>query len=588
VSAPFPHARAARARLARAAALLAAALAALVALPASATAAIGFDDAALKSWLRGGASASRGPERLPLAPAGDARAAAATRRAEGARALASRTRPARVLVSVTAHEHLDAVARLLADHGERVRRVPSLGVVAVTARSPAELVALLADDPRVAAIEPNRVRRIVADPADNPDPETGIPFGWAFNAVNAAPALAAVGFGSQREIAVVDSGVDVTHPDLAGRIASTYNATNGGTDASDGVGHGTFVIGLISMNHDNGIGGRGAGGTTPVHGIRADNGAGEFSTESLLRAKQHAVRIGASILNMSLGGDSLTESEARALRFAFLSDVLPVAAAGNAAQRGNPIQFPAAAVGGRNGAVGIGLSVAAVRPDLQHASFSTHNAFVSIAAPGAAQSGCQKGVFSTIPQQRSLIFDDPSGCSDVYNGLDDPRGRYAYSEGTSFAAPLVAAIAALAWQAESRLRSEQVADVLQRSARQTRGQGWNEFTGHGVVDGGAAVEAARRYDVVSPTVRGSARRSGSRVRVRVTSGGDRTEAGDDLAGGLRLGIAVRVPGGLDVVAGPSRRTLTRTFRLRRTTTYVGIACDANGNCATRRLGTIRR
>ena len=90
-----------------------------------------------------------------------------------------------------------------------------------------------------------------------------------------------------------------------------------------------------------------------------------------------------------------------------------------------------------------------------------------------------------------------------------PQGgvRFAYGQGTSFAAPIVSGIAALVWQVEPRLASEQVAEVLIRSARQTVGRGWNEFTGAGVVDGAAAAALARTYDVTAPKAKGRARRA---------------------------------------------------------------------------------
>jgi subtilisin family serine protease len=562
-------------------------LAATLCLPGAAQADL-FRDAALKADLAGGRAASaHAVVPLPLGPGRSAHASAA-RSAADRRALAGRSQPARVLLSVSSHQDVDAIAGLARELGSDVRVIRRLAVVSVLARSPAELVARIRGDRRVVAIEPDRTLRLAAEPDENVDPETGIAYGWAFDAVGAAPALAAVGGGSQRVIAVIDSGVDVSHPDIRDRIVASLNTNDGSGDVSDGVGHGTFVAGLIAMNGGNGLGGRGAGGNTRVFAIRADNGAGQFTTQNLLIANQAAIESGADILNLSLGGDVLTESEARALQLTFLNDVLPVAASGNGAEQGNAIQFPAAALGGRQGQLGIGLSVGAIRPDGTPAVFSTHNDFVSVAAPGGGQSGCAKGVFSTIPQGQSLLFDDPSGCSDVFNPPGHPSGRYAYSEGTSFATPLASAIAALAWQAEPRLQSQQVADVIQRSARQTIGQQpWNEFTGRGVIDGAAAIEAARRYDVTPPALEARARRSGSRVRLRVSGSGDRTDPGDELAGGVRYALAVRRTTGLQFIAGPTAGTISRTLRITRTTTFVGVACDANLNCRTRRLGRFR-
>lgn len=542
----------------------------------------GFEAVAAKHLHRLDARAA-GPRRLPLAGPRVATASAA-RVGGDLRALAAATEPARVLISARSHADVPALGAEARRLGSDVHVVASLGVISVRAASPAALVEALGRDPRVAAIEPDRTFSISADPADATDPGTGIPFGWAFDTVRAGPALATVGGGSARQVAVIDTGVDVTHPDIGPHVVRTFNSTDGSGDARDGVGHGTFVAGLVSMVNDNGIGGRGVGGRTPIFGIVADNGQGEFSTRSLLVAKDVAIRSGADILNMSLGGGNISEAESRALEFAFLSDVLPVAASGNGAQRGNPVEFPAAAVGGLRGQVGIGLSVAAVDPNLQPADFSTHNAFVSVAAPGSGRGACGEGVFSSVPNNPNLIFDTGDPCSPVFQG-GFGGGRYGYSEGTSFASPIVSGVAALAWQAQPRLASEQVADVVQRSARQTfRGSGWNEFTGTGVVDALGAVEEARRYDVLAPRFRTRVRPRGRRYRVEVFSGRDRADAGDQRAGGVGYALlARRRNGDITFIVRPTRRRVARTIARRRGLTYLAVACDANGNCASRRL-----
>ena len=117
-------------------------------------------------------------------------------------------------------------------------------------------------------------------------------------------------------------------------------------------------------------------------------------------------------------------------------------------------------------------------------------------------------MFSILPSGGADEWDDPLSCSRLFS---QGAVRFGYGEGTSFAAPLVSGLAALVWQVQPRLASEQVAHVLTRTARQTVGtQAWNEYTGAGVVDGGAAMALARVYDLTAPPKRGSAhRRDGS-------------------------------------------------------------------------------
>ncbi|MGH2762980.1 MAG: S8 family peptidase, partial [Thermoleophilaceae bacterium] len=461
-------------------------------------------------------------------------------------------------------------------------------VLAATVPSGAALARALARDPRVAYVERDTELRVAADPLDSVDPVTGIKYTWFYDDVRAGDALAAAGGGSSRRIAVLDTGLDTAHPELAGRIARTYDTATGGSSVVDGPGHGTFVTGLIAAVDGNGIGGKGVAGDTRILAIRASRDGG-FTERDLLRGMAFAVRRGADLLNLSLAGDRIDRSVTRALAVAFFNDVLPVAASGNKGADGNPLQFPAAVLGGERGGRGIGLSVAATRPDGTVADFSSHNRFVSLAAPGAGPFGCEHGVLSTLPGNLGTDWDDPESCSRL---VSDPSGaRFAYAEGTSFAAPIVSGLAALTWQVERRLASEQVADVLIRSARQTRGTGWNEFTGAGVVDGRAAVELARVYDVTSPRVRGRARRRGRRVRVRMVRTRDRTESGRELAGRVKYGLLVSRDGGrsFDRAGRQRRRPPRRTIRLRgrRINVLLATACDRNGNCAIKRLGRFR-
>ncbi len=357
------------------------------------------------------------------------------------------------------------------------------------------------------------------------------------------------------------------------------------------MGHGTFVSGLIAAIDGNGVGGKGVAGNTRLVAIRASLD-GSFTVSDLVRAIDFSVASGADVINMSLAGGGFSRSQARALEAAFFADVLPVAASGNRAEAGNPLEFPAAAIGGMSGGLGIGLSVAATTPVGGHAVFSNHNRFVSVAAPGAGLANtCEFGVLSTLPASTATVWDDPDSCSRVF---PQPEGRYAYGEGTSFSAPIVSGIAALVWQVEPGLASEQVADVLQRSARQTLGgTGWNERTGHGIVDGAAATALARLYDITAPPTRGSARRAGRTVvRIRLRRSRDRAGAGRVLAGNVTYGVLVSRDGrrSFTRVGSRSRRPLSGLVRLRgrRPNIFVAVTCDGNGNCSNRTLGAFRR
>jgi len=454
----------------------------LLAGPAQASTGI-LDREALREVLRSRVHSARS-RAIPLPLSGAPVASASSSSGELAR-IARSEAPVRLLVGVRAHSDLRAVAAELRDLGAQPEAFGLIGVLAARVPSGAAAVAALRDDPRVAYIERDPTLRAAADEFDSVDPSTGIKFTWAYDAVHAGEAIAAVGGGSSRTVAVLDTGVDVHHPDLAGKVQRTFDTSSGSSDVTDFVGHGTFVTGLIAAIDGNGLGGKGVAGTTKVIAIRASTN-GSFALSDLIRGIDFSIRRGASVINMSLAGQGFTQSHARALEVAFLNDVLPVAASGNNAENGNPLEFPAAAVGGRQGSRGIGLSVAATKPDGGVASFSNHNPFVSLAAPGASATDCRFGVFSTLPATTVPPWNQ-GGCPLLFTGGSD--GHYAYGEGTSFASPIVSGLAAIAWQAQPRLASEQVADVLVRSPP---GTGWNEFTGSGIVDGKAAEFVERK------------------------------------------------------------------------------------------------
>jgi subtilisin family serine protease len=496
--------------------------------------------------------------------------------------------PARILVGARAHEDMDAVAGALSAMGASTVRLDVTGVIAATVPSGASAIAALRADPRVAYVEPDPTLTPAVDEFDRLDANTGIKFTWAYDTVRAGEAIAAVGGGSSRLVAVVDTGLDVNHPDLAGQIKRTVDTSTGGHDVTDFVGHGTFVTGLIAALKDNARGTRGVAGNTKILAVRASRDTeGRFFLSDMLRGIDIAIRGKARVVNMSLAGSSFSQSQARALEAAFFNDVLPVAAAGNHGDSGNPLEYPAALIGGEHGGRGIGLSVGATMPSGQVASFSTHNKYVSLAAPGASAGDCRFGVFSTLPATTSVPWTTPDGCDETVIGLGGER--YAYGEGTSFAAPIVSGLAALAWQAEPRLASEQVGEVLTRAAF---GRGWNQFTGAGVADGMHAVEIARIYDVLAPRARARAHRHGNRVRVRVKRSRDRTAAGDERAGHVRYALLVSRDAGnsYHVLASRRARPFTKDVRLRgrRRNVFVSTACDRNGNCGVKRLGGFRR
>jgi subtilisin family serine protease len=481
-------------------------------------------------------------------------------------------------------------------HVGPVRQIAPLRVVIMRTRRPAELIARLRSQPGVSAVAPALRLRPTADTEVDIDPGTGIAYSWAFDAVNAGPAIAAVGGGSSFPVGIIDTGVDTSEPDLAGRIATLrHDAATGGDDVTDKVGHGTMVAGVIAMVAGNGIGGRGIAGATQIVPIRVST-TGLFFSDAVAQSIVWAVNHGLRVVNMSLGGTELVSPAlSRALAYAADHDTLLVAAAGNNGEDGDALSYPAAQLGAPNGGWSKGLSVAATRPDGTAASFSSHNADISVAAPGAAEVvaapgavNCPGGVFSTLPSEGTHTFaDDPANCDSLFGQPNDPvGGRYAYAEGTSFSAPIVSAVASLVLQANPALHEDQVADVIRRSAHQTVGAGWNQYTGAGVVDALAAVNLARTYDTVAPTISFAAVPSGSSVIASV-DGVDQAGPGELLAGPGESSVGLSTDGKtfrklFATVGTPLREAIPigRGARI----WIRGTTCDLLHNCTSRDAG----
>ena len=549
-------------------AVLVLALVAVFAVPASASAQVWQPPAA--------------PDALvPLAPI-----------AGGPLAFPARSAP-RIIVGVAAGADVDAVAAALRPFASSLTILRPVGEIALQASNGAAVADLAARDPRIAFAEPDRSLHAFADPADSIDAATGIAFDWQYDAVQAGPALAAVGGGSSTVVAVVDSGVDQAQPDLAGRLLPGFDAT--GTDGTifDHVGHGTFVAGLIAMVDGNGIGGKGIAGNTQVLPVRATVD-GSFTETALITGITWAADNGAGVINLSLGGPTDDASLDRAIDYAASKNVLVVASSGNSntPDSQDETEYPAAYVGGVGGGWSIGLSVGATMPNGQVGSFSTHNAEVSIAAPGASGNGCSFGVYSTIPVSTlTTEWDDTSDpCNNIFlTDIAHPLlGRFAYGEGTSFSAPIVSAVAALARQANPALTPGQLADVLRRSASQTMGTGWNEYTGAGIVNAAAAVALARTYDTVGPTLAFTAVPKIGGVQTDLTAT-DVAGPGETPAGGLTIGLEASRDGityGPYVLPGPAP-----VHQLIGTTAPIWLratACDANRNCTQQVLGAVNQ
>jgi subtilisin family serine protease len=255
-------------------------------------------------------------------------------------------------------------------------------------------------------------------------------------------------------IALVDAAADLAHPEWAGSNATTIP----GTAITNSHGTATMSVAAAPLN------GVGILGVWP--GARALNVPlatvpgtdGEITCDASGDAIAAAVQAGASVINMSYGSPSRCAAEWVQLYFAVARGIIPVAAAGNEFESGNPLEFPAS--------LPHVVTVAATTPDDKSARFSNANNAVDISAPGV-------GIMTAVPP----ALPDPDGAQDGYQA----------QSGTSFSAPMVSA--AMAWVRAARpdLTPDRVIHAVRLSARDVERKGWDPLTGFGVLNVGAAL-----------------------------------------------------------------------------------------------------
>ena len=289
------------------------------------------------------------------------------------------------------------------------------------------------------------------------------------------------------KVAVIDSGIDLGHPDFAGRVVASRSFVPG--DVTDRDGHGTFVAGEIAAALDNGSGIAGIAFPAELVIAKVVRSDGTISPDAEARAIRWAVDEGARVINLSLGGlrdpvapdrDTFSSAEEAAVEYAFSRGAVVVAAVGNGDQApSSPWRFASYPA-----ALPHVLGVGAVAQDGTVPGFSNRDPiYVDLVAPG-------QSILSTLP--RSLTAERPS-CSDQgYSDCGPPEFRSA--AGTSFAAPQVSAAAALLLATRPELRPEQVTYLLERTAVDIGPPGRDGFSGWGKLDIAAALQAASTPD----------------------------------------------------------------------------------------------
>ncbi|GGE19268.1 subtilisin E [Marinithermofilum abyssi] len=213
--------------------------------------------------------------------------------------------------------------------------------------------------------------------------------------------------GSGVRVGIIDTGIDLDHPDLKANIAGGINLVNTGRKPNDNNGHGTHIAGIVAAVN-NKIGVVGVAPAARLYAIKAFDARGAATITNIIRGIEWGIDSGMDILNMSFGSRTGTPALIDAVNAANRRGIVCVAAAGNegnASGTGDNVSFP--------GRIPAAVAVAALNRNNKRASFSSTGSSVDIAAPGV-------NIFSTYS-----------------------NGKYAILSGTSQATPHVSGVAAV-------------------------------------------------------------------------------------------------------------------------------------------------
>jgi thermitase len=256
-------------------------------------------------------------------------------------------------------------------------------------------------------------------------------------------------------LAIIDTGIDLDHPDLAGSLIAGYDFVNNDPLADDDNGHGSHVAGIAGAIGNNNEGITGVSWRVKLMPVKILNSGGGGSLFALAQGINYSVAQGADVINMSLGGSCAKGWDAveEAVAAANSAGVLLVASSGNTNEA--TVLCPAAYAG----VIAVGATDPFDERWVVHAfQGSNYGPELEVTAPGEA-------ILST--------------------GLN---GDYVYKTGTSMAAPHVAGLASLIWSYAPALSHNEVRQVIQESSDDLGQAGWDQFFGYGRINAYRALE----------------------------------------------------------------------------------------------------
>ncbi len=276
---------------------------------------------------------------------------------------------------------------------------------------------------------------------------------WHLSKIQAPTAWDTTTGSSTQPVAVIDTGVRASHPDLVGKVLVGYDFVANDNDANDENGHGTAVAGTVSPASNNQVGVCGVAWSNPILPVRVldANGSGNYS--AIANGIIYAADLGAKVINLSLGGTSSSRALQDAVTYAWNKQCVLVAAAGN--NGSNVAFYPAACT---NVVAVSATNVSDTRP-----TWSNFGSYVDVSAPGV----------------------------DILSVFGNDQ--YAAWNGTSFSSPVASGVVALMAAANSTLTNVQLVDLLIKNSDDIGALGKDVYYGNGRVNANRAVTAAKNF-----------------------------------------------------------------------------------------------
>jgi subtilisin family serine protease len=283
-----------------------------------------------------------------------------------------------------------------------------------------------------------------------------INYEWALKSAEVDSSWSLITQKKQVKVAIIDTGVDYTHPDLQGRIdvEDGFNFVSNTTNVKDDNGHGTHIAGIIAASSNNGIGISGITGNLDVKivPVKVLNSEGVGDSDIIAQGIKYAADKGVQVINLSLGGMEKSTEINAAIDYAVSKNITIIAASGNDATdcaSYTPANNPKV------------ITVSAIGQNDKIAYFSNYGNNVSVSAPGV-------NILSTYI-----------------------NGKYAYMSGTSMAAPIVTGVVAMIKAENPDLTPTEISTILKNSSTDLGQKGKDVYYGYGKINALKSIESMK-------------------------------------------------------------------------------------------------